>query len=410
MTMLFGDRTDGSDAGRSRFRRTLWSGFGLAYLIPLVNVVAGYRGVRLWLSLLALGAFVALYLATPLSIRSWIHPIRARSHALLALFAVLCAGLPFAFGQAWIGMPIYLSTVAAMTLPMRWVLWGVGAATALTAAQCALIDGARWALPSLPLTALTLGVFMFGFRHARLLVQQLREARGEVARLAAADERLRIARDLHDLLGRSLSLIVLKSEVARRVHDRDPARTLREVAGIESVARESLADVRAAITGYRRRCLGEELDGARAALSAAEVEVDVRSSGPPLPDAVDALFGWAVREGVTNVVRHARARRVRVTVGRGPDGAALEIVDDGAGPADAPGRDAAPPPGHGLTGLGERVAAAGGTLESGRRPEGGFRLAVRVPLPPDPAQDEGGGKGGDEVSGTGGRPARRPGR
>lgn len=381
MTMLFGGDQDGMDLRMSRRRRASWAAFGLAYMVPLIKVVSGYSGVRLGLAVLGLTAFVVLYMAAPLSMMSWISPVHARTYVLLGLLAVVCAGLPFAFGQEWVGMPVYLSTACAMTLPMPRVPGGVGAATALAATQCWLIDGARGAIGPLTLTTLSLGLFMYALRHARMLVQQLCEARGEVARLAAADERLRIARDLHDLLGRSLSLIVLKSELARRVGerdgDRDVERALAEVRDIEAVARESLADVRAAISGYRRRGLAEELDGARTVLTAAGVEVVVRMSAEPLPDAVDGLFGWAVREGVTNVVRHARAGKVTITAGRDRDDAALEIVDDGR---DA--EEATAGPGNGLSGLSERAAAAGGTVDAGPRDGGGFRLAVRVPLPP----------------------------
>ncbi|MEU6751135.1 sensor histidine kinase [Spirillospora sp. NPDC046719] len=366
---------DGPDPGRSRRRRAFWSTFGLIYMIPLAHVVVGYSGTRLALSVLGLGAFIGLYYATPLSMRSWVDPIGPLTRTLLAAFAVVSAVLPFAFGDEWIGTPVYLSMIFAMALPMDWVLWGVGGATALASLQCALIDGAEGALPVIAVTSLSLGLMMVGFRHARTLVQQLRVARGEVARLAAADERLRIARDLHDLLGHSLSLIVLKSELARRLGERDTDRAMAEVRDIESVARQSLADVRAAISGYRRRDLTGELDGARAVLAAAEIEAEVRTSGTPLPDQVDGLFGWAVREGVTNVVRHARARRVTITVGRADGAATLEIVDDGCG---RPGEGHAP--GHGLEGLAERVADAGGTVAAGPRDGGGFRLAVRVPL------------------------------
>ncbi|WP_329519042.1 sensor histidine kinase [Spirillospora sp. NBC_01491] len=380
MSAFFGGGDlDGTGPGRSRPRRAFWAGFGLLYLVPLARTVAGYSGPRLVWGALALVVFIGLYMATPLSMESWTKPVGNRTWVLLGTFAVVSTALPFVFGAEWIGSPIYLATTCAMTLPMRWVPWGVAAAALISLAQCALVDGARDALPVLAVTALSLGMFMFAFRHARTLVQQLREARGEVARLAAADERLRIARDLHDLLGNSLSLIVLKSELARRVAERDPARTITEINDIESVARESLADVRAAISGYRRRDLTGELDGARAVLAAAEIGTTVRTSGTPLPGAVDGLFGWAVREGVTNVVRHSRAAHVHITVTCADGAALLEVADDGCA-----GTDAAGPfdPGNGLTGLTERVAAANGTLEAGPVPGGGFRLAVRVPLAP----------------------------
>ncbi|QKG24021.1 sensor histidine kinase [Actinomadura verrucosospora] len=382
MTMRFLDSGGIADAdpGKARRRRAFWSSTGLIYLLPVTIDIAGYSGARMALAIAGLIAFAALFLATPLSLRSWLEPVRTRTYVLLAAFAVLSAALPFAFGPAWLGTSIYLSMVFAMTLPMNRVLWGVGGSMALAAVQCPLlgVPGALWPIA---LTTLSLGLFMVAFRHARTLVQQLRIARGEVARLAAADERLRIARDLHDLLGHSLSLIVLKAELARRLGERDAARAMAEVTDIESVARRSLADVRAAISGYRQRDLTEELDGARAVLSAAEVEVAVRTSGAPLPDQVDGLFGWAVREGVTNIVRHARARRVTITVARERGEATLEIVDDGRGEVSEGHL-----PGHGLEGLAERVADAAGTVAAGPREGGGFRLAVRVPLAPAGAE------------------------
>ncbi|MEV4257343.1 histidine kinase, partial [Spirillospora sp. NPDC049652] len=262
MSGLFKETIDGEDPGRSRPRRAFWAAFGLVYIVPVVKVVAGYHGLRLVLAALALVAFVALYLATPLTMRSWMHPVGRRTYALFTLFTALCVGLPFAFGAEWAGMPIYLSVLAAMTLPLRTVPYAAGAAAALSVLQSWYLGIGRGGLLTIAMSALSLGLFMFAFRHARMLVQQLREARAEATRLAAANERLRIARDLHDLLGHSLSLIVLKSELARRMAARDVDRAIAEVNDIEAVAREALRDVRATISGYRRRDLTGELDGA----------------------------------------------------------------------------------------------------------------------------------------------------
>ncbi|GAA0996818.1 hypothetical protein GCM10009555_093290 [Acrocarpospora macrocephala] len=220
----------------------------------------------------------------------------------------------------------------------------------------------------------TLGVLFMSVRNTRLLVVQLRQAQREVARLAAADERLRISRDLHDLLGHSLSLIVLKSELASRLAETDsgaePVR--REIADIESVARQALIEVREAVTGYRQRALSDELDNARSTLEAAGVTVTIRRSGPPLVADLDGLFGWAVREGTTNVVRHARATRCLIEVTHNTSTAILDITDDGQGSAAQPG--------SGLTGLSERVEAAGGTLQAASLGTRGFRLRVEVPI------------------------------
>ncbi|MEU5877215.1 sensor histidine kinase [Spirillospora sp. NPDC047279] len=377
MTRLFAHT--GSDAGAGdmdkaeRLRRAFWVSFGLLYLIPVAVAVAHYSGTRRVLGAAGLAAFVVTYLAVSLS-RHWGAPITPVTWLLFGIFATLAIGLPPAFGEDLMGMPIYLAVVCAMVLPFRWAPVGVVAAALVPVAQAQTFDVGRWAPVVIGVSAFSFGMMMLAFRHSRMLVHQLQEARAEVARLAATEERLRIARDLHDLLGHSLTLIVLKSELARRVADRDPERTLGEIGDIESVARQALTDVRATVSGYRRRDLAEELDAARAALPSAGVEPEIRVSGVPLPDEIDALLAWAVREGVTNVVRHSQAGRCAITLSRDPGGAAvLEMLDDG--PVTAAHR-----PGNGLTGLTERFASAGGTLTAEAVPGTGFRLTARVPV------------------------------
>ena len=225
----------------------------------------------------------------------------------------------------------------------------------------------------------------FAYSAARRveLVTKLRETRAELARMAVADERLRIARDLHDLLGHSLSLITLKAELAGRLLDADPERAAREVAELERVARRSLGEVRAAVTSYRQPRLAAEIAAARHMLAAAGMECEVHAPAAiELPPATDALLAWTVREGTTNVVRHSGARAVTITVSITPGEVSVEIADDGVGPA----WDADPRPGEhqgsGLSGLTERARAAGAEISSGEGPGGkGFRLLVRVPAP-----------------------------
>jgi two-component system sensor histidine kinase DesK len=294
---------------------------------------------------------------------------------MLGVTTVLAVVYPLLFGDSWSALPIYLGVAYAMALPPRWAGRGVAAAAVLTLVLCLAAGASGGVTALLAFETLTIGLLMLGFRTSRILVVELREARGEVARLAADEERLRISRDLHDLLGHTLSLIALKSEVASRLADRDPARSLAEVHDIETVARQALTDVREAISGYSQRDLTGELQNARSVLAAADVELTTTTSGTPLPDQVDGLFGWAVREGVTNIVRHARARTAVITIRREQDTAVLEITDDGPG-LDEPMAS----PGNGLRGLGERVAASGGTIDAGPRTDGGFRLSVRAPL------------------------------
>jgi two-component system, NarL family, sensor histidine kinase DesK len=229
-------------------------------------------------------------------------------------------------------------------------------------------------------------------------VRQLREAREELARRAVEEERLRFSRDLHDLLGHTLSVIVVKSEAARRLAPRDLDAALVQVCDIESVGRQALTEIREAVTGYREGSLSADLDRATSVLRAAGIEPVVHRSGPPLSARTEALLGWVVREAVTNAVRHSGAERCEISVRGSAERVRLRVWDDGRAPV--PASAAAPPSavatqtigGTGLKGLAERLAAAGGWLESGPGPRGGFVVHAELPVeseepagPEDPA-------------------------
>jgi two-component system sensor histidine kinase DesK len=217
------------------------------------------------------------------------------------------------------------------------------------------------------------GLILVGARRLMELVRELEAARAQVAELAAREERLRLSRDMHDLLGHHLSLIALKSQLARKLMGRDAGAAEREVRDIEAVARSSLEEARAAVRGLRRASLDAELAGAREALEAAGLDVRMESAGP-LPARTETLLGFVAREGATNVIRHSDARRCEIAVRRVGEIAELEVRDDGTGRTDAGGD------GSGLRGLAERLAEAGGTLAAGPADEGGFRLVARVPI------------------------------
>src|ERR1700674_3036124 len=209
----------------------------------------------------------------------------------------------------------------------------------------------------------------------RLLIQanqQLSLAREQIARLAVGEERLRFARDLHDLLGHSLSVIALKSELAGRLIKSAPGLAAHEVEDIETVARQALREVREAVAGYRQPTLAAELAGANEALAAAGIEYHVDQDHTPLPPAVEAVLAWTVREGVTNVMRHSQAKRCAIRITNQDGRATVEVVDDGRGGTLQPG--------SGLRGLRERVLERGGTLTAEPLPHEGFRLRVALPL------------------------------
>lgn len=351
-------------------------------LLPVPDLTERASGASLVVTLVAVAVFglcfvhVALTMARPESP----GPTRVTWLCTAVMGAVAVAVPLLQRDVHWISLQVYFTIVLTFVLPLSLVPRGILAGVALTAVQGTVSGSGTSETVAATLTVLGLSMTTFGLRRSRILVQRIREAQGQVARLAAVEERLRIARDLHDLVGHSLSLIVVKSELAGRLSEIDPRAAAGEIADVESVARESLVQVRDAVTGYRQRSLLEEVDDARSALAAADVQAVVRLPGTPLPEDVDRLLAWVVREGVTNVIRHAQASRCEITVTRDEETAVLGIVDDGRGPSGDDG------PGNGLTGLTERVETAGGRLDFGtRNGRRGFRLAVRVPLTSRPA-------------------------
>jgi two-component system, NarL family, sensor histidine kinase DesK len=253
----------GTGANPSRWRRLPGMAIGLVYLcFPVLDVVTGQMtGAKAVWGVLGLVAFVACYIAVVMSQRTFGEPNRL-SYLLIVVVTALAIGLPLLFGGGWLTLPIYMTVLYSMALPTRTAVAGiVGMGVAVV-----LIGLLKQNDPGTTLVfvfqVVTLGILFMSVRNTRLLVTQLRQAQEEVARLAASEERLRIARDLHDLLGHSLSLIVLKSELAGRLAESGSERAVAEINDIESVAREALVEVRDAVTAYRQRGLSGELDGA----------------------------------------------------------------------------------------------------------------------------------------------------
>ncbi|MFJ5546954.1 sensor histidine kinase [Streptomyces sp. NPDC093225] len=208
------------------------------------------------------------------------------------------------------------------------------------------------------------------------IVWELDRSRELRARLAVAEERLRFGRDLHDVLGRNLAVIALKSELAVQLARRERPEAVDQMVEVQRIARESQREVREVVRGYRGVDLAVELEGARGVLAAAGIDCRVDgSAGGALPAAVQSALGWVVREATTNVLRHGDAREclIHLAGGAGAAPAVLEIENDGApqAPSGAPG--------SGLAGLRERLAVLGGTLEAGPVAGGRFRLTATVP-------------------------------
>ena len=361
------------------------------FLVYLAQTAVGIGthtdGVATLAGLVLLAAFCVCYL---FALAEWNGPIRngvsRRAWALFGtMIALTVAVAPLAHEDVWV-MYVFICSLAVGMFRARGLLAVVVLtllAMFLPPAIPAWRAGVQWD-PAFTIPLISLALFAF-FAVIRTNVE-LTEARGEIARLAAEGERSRIARDLHDLLGHSLTSITIKASLAKRVSADDPERAATEIGEVESLAREALADVRAAVGGYREVTLAAELATGREVLRAAGID-------PQFPGAVDLvdpahreLFGWVVREGLTNVVRHARA--TRCTIELGPSH--VSVSDDGVGGEGAPGSEWEPGrrtngarsgAGNGLAGLRERVEAAGGTLTAGPGPDGGWRVTADIGEP-----------------------------
>jgi two-component system sensor histidine kinase DesK len=224
-------------------------------------------------------------------------------------------------------------------------------------------------IPAVFMTSL-IGSVVIQWVHRRRLTDKLLAAQAESEHLAKVAERERIARDLHDLLGHTLSVIVLKSELASRLTASDPARAAEEIRDVERISREALTQVRAAVRGYRSAGFDSELGVALEALEAAGIQVETLMEPPPLSPAQETVFAMALREAVTNVVRHAHATVCRLTLRRVGHYCEMVVADNGTG--------GALDEGSGLSGMRERVEALGGALE--RDGTHGTQLRIRVPV------------------------------
>lgn len=299
------------------------------------------------------------------------------------LFLAIFLGVTFLFYPAlnenFLWMWVFVACAAGMLLSSFLLAIAVVATLVLT--QVVIIVWTGGTNPSgfeLVVITASMGIFMVSFNTQLLTVLKLRAAQSEIARLAVVEERSRFSRDLHDILGHSLTVLTVKTELASRLVRSDPQRAESELADIERLARASLTDLRAAVAGYRPISFGTELAAAEAALTAAGCAVvlprDVSCVGPELSE----LFGWVLREGITNVLRHSGAQSCWVSVG--PQW--LRIEDDGRGVGqvsrrrvDDPGVSGAPT-GNGLNGLRERSNSLGMVVTLSDRQGGGSVLTL----------------------------------
>ena len=319
--------------------------------------------------------YCALFVFIPPMV--WWAPLRDRLIAVGAYWLISFAFFPLLGGTTFwlwvlvaaVGAAVFKElvivvafTAALMLLPILYG-WATG-----------FVDGSAWSA----IITFSVASMMFGLNRQIQMVRELRQTQTEVARLAVIEERARFSRDMHDVLGHSLTVVTVKSELARRLVSLDPTKAEAEIADIERLSRAALADLRAAVAGYREMSLSTELAAAHTALAAADIEAHLPRNGEIVQPELRELFGWVLREGVTNVIRHSGARNCWVDLTSN----ALAISDDGrgvgmVGVVGADDGTLAQQNGTGLDGLVERARRVGARVVAAPSIRGGFQLTVR---------------------------------
>lgn len=347
-----------------RFRDIGWEPYAwLIYSVPFLATSFLVPGAALKLLLLSMfAAFLALYLGG--------HMVRGPK----ILWIVGGLDVLAVAGSIWnpgaMSFWIYGSALIAYGFAGRQAFIVLIAQVALGAIASVALDAPWWYYISSVVISALIGAMTIQARAKEAANERLRLAQEEVERLAKLAERERIARDLHDLLGHTLSVVVLKSELAQKLMPRDPVKAMQEMAEVERISRQGLAEVREAITGYRSSGLAAEIEHVRDTLTTAGIETTIEAHQVGLAPAQESALTLALREAATNVIRHAGAKRCHIKFYAQDGSALMEVHDDGRG-SDAPF-------GNGLRGMSERIHALGGVLM--RETERGTRLLIRLPL------------------------------
>lgn len=388
--------TEGAEApiassGVSFLLWRLYQHFWLVCLLfPIISLVQKPPAAVL----LLLAALALIFFAASYTWLMWPHPAssearaRSRSRLSLILFAILVLlvlVLSLSYNLSFLWLFIGVSAIAGVLLPIRKAFLGVTVLMFLPLIVSIGITGGvervDW-LQLIPLMLLVrgLGLDMIGVARLSSAIRELHTTRRELTRLKVEEERLRLARDLHDLLGHTLSMITLKSELAKHLITEDAERCAQELSEIEQVARQTLREVREAVAGYKQPQLDSELDGARQLLEAAGIDYQIEPISEALPPEISSVLAWIVREGVTNVIRHSRARQCHIHLTEENGQACAEVINDGCRLEFA---ESTTRSGLGLAGLQERVSVLGGRMEAGPLTLSGkehFRVRVEIPI------------------------------
>jgi len=365
---LVGLRIAGGSGGRTWFPLLMLAWSVWIFFTPMFNTAAFPHW--LWPTLGSYAVFLGLYQ----------HAYyRSRRHLLACALGI--AALGFALTPVNPGAQGYLvyacAFLAFVTRPKRALLWMLG----ILAAYCAMWTWIGWPwiyLFSVVMVSLAVGLMNISIQRRHQADNALRLSHDEVRRLAGVAERERIGRDLHDLLGHTLSLVALKADLAGRLVERDPAAARREIDEVARVSRDALAQVRRAVTGIRAAELVAELASAHLLLESDQIVLHYTPPDVPLPSSLETALALTVREAVTNIQRHARARQVWIALECTREQVLLRVRDDGRGGDIVPG--------NGLQGMGERLQALGGELRIDARAGAGTELQARLPWP-DPRRE-----------------------
>ncbi|WP_295128083.1 sensor histidine kinase [uncultured Leifsonia sp.] len=357
---------------RSAFRWYPGALIGLLYQISVLSGLwtsSGAVATKIVATALLTLVYVG-FLALPPVL--WWEGERTRLIGVLGYFALTLTLIPF-IGIVTLWTWVYVACAAGMAIARTWVSAAVICGLGLVQLIVLLLTGTFDDYWFIALITVSIGIMMSAFARQIDALRRLRNAQGEIARLAVVEERARFSRDMHDVLGHSLTVVTVKSELARRLIPVDPGRAEEELADIERLTRSALADLRAAVAGYREMSLSTELAAAQAGLAAADIQAHLPRNGEEVDPDLRELFGWVLREGVTNVIRHSGSRNCWVTV----EPEMLRIEDDGRGPAPVGSERRDLVRGSGIAGLAARAGESGAALTVEAGPRGGTLLTVR---------------------------------
>src|SRR5262245_13543432 len=326
--------------------------FSVAYLVPM-----------LWLQVYVFG-------------RPQLQFRRSVLYAAL-LFQAVLVYTAIAFSPAWLSLTGFLAGSVLLVLRPRLAWPGFAAVVASMAVNYSRLTDSPLEIAFAAVSTVISGLVVYGLTRLQSLVFELHEAQTQLAQMAVTQERLRFARDLHDLLGSILSASTLKSELTHRLVPKDPERARHELVEILDISRKALADVRAVASGYRELSLENESTSACSLLQAADVDVTVDINCGDLPTPLKAVLATVLREGVTNVLRHSNAERCNISMRRADGRGWLDIVNDGV-----QHNRAHPNGGSGIQNLSARLVDLRGQLVAGIEADGRFGLHAWAPIEP----------------------------